>query len=97
MVFYGEGEGGGQISSLWSVKREKTNMRLVSIQVGCPEEIHDYWLLEIPDDWDLESMEKNYWAIVRPKRLLGEEYPEFFEFLKERGAKELHFERFNAD
>lgn len=75
-------------------------MRLVSIQVGCPEEIHDYWLLEIPDDWDLEELKREYrtpgtyWKINtkdRVKRL------EFAEFLKERGAKELHFERFSGD
>jgi len=88
-------------------------MRLVSIQVGCPEEIHDYWLLEIPDDWDLEELKKEYreWLrdIYRPSLLVqssnlpsnlkeGEvKYREFVEFLKERGAKEIHFERFSGD
>ena len=88
-------------------------MRLVSIQVGCPEEIHDCCLLEIPDDWDLEKLKKEYreWYrdVYRPSLLIrdggltsnlkeGEiKYQEFSGFLKERGAKELHFERFSGD
>jgi len=72
-------------------------MRLVSIQVGCPEEIHDYWLLEIPDDWDLESMKKVYRRLKRESIVSGVSYPEFAEYLKKNGAKEFHFERFSGD
>lgn len=69
-------------------------MRVVSIEVSCPEEIHGYDLLEIPDDWDLGKLKKEWWRGWVPG---GVNRQEFAEFLKSRGAKEFKFERFDAD
>lgn len=76
-------------------------MRLVSIQSGSDWTDASYEFMEIPDDMDLNELQKEHYGWLNDEywpEKTGDKirckFKSFVEFLKDRGAKEFEHETF---